>query len=111
MDFGQLLKQELARKAMSALAYAQRLGYRRNGFVSNVISGKRTPPLDKLDTWMDALDLPAAERAEWWLQANLAHAPEAVREDHRRLLARIATLEGQLRKRTQRRRRSAERPN
>jgi hypothetical protein len=50
-----------------------------SAYVSQVIKGAKPPPLDRLDTWADALGLNGTDRVTFIDLAALAHLPDSVR--------------------------------
>lgn len=74
MTFGEYLGELLGKYEISALTYAQSLGYKRNGFVSNVIKNNRTPPPKRIEAWAAKLPLDSNERARFLELARSARA-------------------------------------
>lgn len=66
------------------------------GFISQVIRGDRTPPLDRLPVWMEVLALSVEERSAFLEAALLAHAPQEVVDLVVELRAKVAALEMRL---------------
>lgn len=80
MDFGGFLAERIERAHLTRIAFAKAIGSS-SGFMTDVIKGRRTPPLDRLDTWADVLGVTGAERQQFLLLAGLAHIPDqAVRD-------------------------------
>ncbi len=76
-DFGDLLRQVILSKNASVSAWAQRVELT-HGQISNIIAGRRCPPLDQLERWCDELGLIEDVRARFLQLAWLAHAPAEV---------------------------------
>lgn len=72
------------------------------GHVSNVITGKRLPPLDRMQEWADLLGIYGEDRAEFVRLAEIAHTPPGIRAEYLRLREGAADVE-----RARRRMRSA----
>ena len=68
------------KSGISGAEIARRLGHSNSGLVSQVITGKRTIPLDKLDAWTKALDLSEADAAEFRRLALAEQAPALAAE-------------------------------
>lgn len=49
-------------------------------FLSQIVNGHRTPPLDRIAAWAEALELVGFQRERFVQLANLEHANEFVRE-------------------------------
>jgi transcriptional regulator with XRE-family HTH domain len=69
------------------------------GFASNVLSGRRTPPLAALEKWAESLRLTGSERVRFIDLALVAHLPApaqprflAIIEEQSRLQAEIQRL-------------------
>ncbi len=66
-------------------------------FVNQIIRGKRTPPLDRIDAWATALELDDATRASFRRLAAISHLPREVQAEFTELIEgnakRIAILE------------------
>lgn len=87
-DFGPWLAQELAARGWSGARFARRVGVSQS-WLSKVLRGERRPPREGLRRWADALGLDETGRRTLLELAELAHAPEAVRE-------RLASVEAAL---------------
>ncbi len=90
--FSEVFERALDKAQFKQLTFARKVGTSQ-GFLSSIIRGTRTPPLDRLDKWADALGLKGDERAEFVRLANLAHCPELIREDYLRMRTRLERLE------------------
>lgn len=93
MDFGGFLAERIERARLTRIAFAKAIGSS-SGFMTDVIKGRRTPPLDRLDAWADVLGLDGQERTLFLDLAALAHLPDEVRprfltiyQEHRELMA------------------------
>ncbi|TVR11401.1 MAG: XRE family transcriptional regulator [Planctomycetota bacterium] len=86
-NFGVMLRKTLEDKGLTQTTFAQSVNADQ-GFVSQVINGRRRPPLGHVETWATALDLKGPERDAFLLAAHLDHTPAPVVE-------RLKTLEAQ----------------
>lgn len=77
--FPELLRSCLAQAGMSQMDLARAVGTS-SSVVSQACLGQRPPPLERMDAWADALGLDDQARAVFVATAQLAHAPEAVRQ-------------------------------
>lgn len=91
MEFGPVLAAHLERAGLSQRAFARRVGYS-HVLVSYVITGRRTPPLEAIESWADELGVTGAERTRFIQLAWLAHAPPQVRDLVARQQAQIERL-------------------
>ncbi len=94
VTFGSLLTALIAEKTEGKSAFARACGSTA-GFINNVCRDRRLPPLDRIDSWADALKLTGPEREQFLIEANLAHCPPVIAAGWRTLEARIAALERQ----------------
>jgi len=69
----------MERSGLNQLQVAQTLG-RTPQYVISWRTGRSRPPLEDLEEIADALLVPQAEREGFYLEAQLAHAPQKVRE-------------------------------
>jgi hypothetical protein len=76
MLFGRLLKLHIQASGRSISAWARMVGITQ-GFASNLMAGRRTPPLRELETWADSLALGGEERQRFLDLAAIAHLPAA----------------------------------
>ena len=90
--FGELLRHAIVSKNTSISGWAQRVGCT-HGQISNIIAGRRSPPLEQLDRWCAELGLADQARERFVNLAFLAHAPEQVRALVERLEARADAAE------------------
>jgi transcriptional regulator with XRE-family HTH domain len=72
--FGVVLKRLLDARGLTVSAWARNMGIAQ-GFASNVLSGRRTPPLEALDKWAEALRLTGFDRVRFIDLAVVAHLP------------------------------------
>ena len=72
--FALLFRRKLAEKALSQRAFAA-LVNAKQAQISQVVRGKKPPPLSRLDLWADTLGIHALERFDFELAALLDHAP------------------------------------
>lgn len=91
-SFGSLLKALLADTKTNQPEFAAKVASTR-GFVNNVIHGHRTPPLEQITKWADALGLKGAKREQFIELAELAHAPERVARRYLAMQERLRALE------------------
>lgn len=73
VPFGRLLEQALRRKGLSQNQFARRVAVPRS-VISEIVRGRRKPPVRRAVGWMDALDIPANERLSWRRAIALARA-------------------------------------
>lgn len=90
--FGTHLAERLAALSLSQNKFGQSVGHS-SGFINMVISGERTPPLDKVAMWAEVLKITGKDREEFTRHAYLAHCPDEIRDDYFRLRARVDKLE------------------
>ncbi len=90
-DFGAHLQELLAQRGLSGLRFARLVGTG-SSTISQVSSGKRTPPLTRIEAWADVLSLRGAARARFIELAHLAHCPERIRRDYLRQQEQLAEL-------------------
>ena len=76
--FGDHLVTLVGNAQLTMESFAKQVGLTK-GFLSKVRNGKKPPPIDRLESWADALGLRGAARQEFIDLGNLAHAPEHVR--------------------------------
>jgi len=74
MLFGSLLKHHIAASGRSLSAWARTVGITQ-GFASNLLAGRRTPPLRELESWADSLGIAGEERQRFIDLAAIAHLP------------------------------------
>ena len=63
------------------------LGETSHGHVSNILTGRRRPPLDKVAMWAELLGIDGEEREEFVRQAELMHTPAGVLAEYLRMRA------------------------
>jgi transcriptional regulator with XRE-family HTH domain len=95
--FGPFLQLALDRKMMSQREFAKR-AHSSSASLSQIISGKRTPPLDQIDNWANILDLKGEDRVSFLELACLEHCPEPLRQEYLRMKGQILRLEQRLTK-------------
>jgi transcriptional regulator with XRE-family HTH domain len=96
--FGAVLKRLLDARGQTVSGWAGLMGIGQ-GFASNVLSGRRTPPLDAIEKWAESFRLTGFERVRFIDLAVVAHLPAqaqprflAIIEEQTRLQAEIAGL-------------------
>ena len=97
-SFGHALGQALDAAKLTQLAFAKRLGVNQ-GFLSRVLSGKRRPPLDQVEGWLEELEITGKDREHLLECAHLAHATPWLRGRVDFLHGRIAYCERKLKQR------------
>ncbi len=75
-QFGTLLKFHLDASGRSLSSWARTAGISQ-GFASNLLAGRRTPPLARVEAWCTSLGLTGEERQHFCDQAAIAHLPAA----------------------------------
>lgn len=85
--FSTLMKRYLDRAELGVNAFERRVrpGSQGVGFVSQIINGIHTPPMDKMPLWAEELHLTVAETQEFMVAAALEHCHPLIRDDYRRL--------------------------
>jgi transcriptional regulator with XRE-family HTH domain len=101
VNFGELLAHHLAKNGLSQSDLSRRVGDPQ-AWISQIIKGKRTPPLDRIESWADALHLTGPERERFILEAHLAHCTPVIAARFRQLEATISALEARMDARDQR---------
>lgn len=94
-SFGAHLQSLLTERGLSGLGFARRVGTA-SSTISQISSGKRTPPLERMDAWATALGLKGAARARFIELAQLAHCPEPIAREYVRQQERLLELEAYL---------------
>jgi hypothetical protein len=94
--FGNLLKHHICATGRSLSAWARTVGITQ-GFASNLLAGRRTPPLKELETWADSLALAGEERQLFLDLAAIAHLPTTAQSRLVALLDDAAGLRAQAR--------------
>lgn len=77
--FGELLKQRWAEIEMHQAEFCRLVGSPA-GWVQQIREGHKTPPLDRMPKWADALRLTGARRALFLDLAAIAHLPPSARQ-------------------------------
>lgn len=93
--FGPLLVAYIERAGLSSNGFAKKVGAGSSS-ISQISTGKRTPPLDQIDLWAEVLGLKGEKRAEFLELACLEHCPEPIRVEYLRLKAQVQKLETRL---------------
>lgn len=78
MPFGDTLCDAIKAAGMTQLAFAQAV-LSSSGNITDVIKGRRLPPLKHLEKWADVLGLSGANRDEFISAGQLEHTPELIR--------------------------------
>lgn len=91
--FGAALRAHLERIGTTRARFAATVGVGRS-LITDIIAGRRAPPMARVDAWADALRIPKPERRQWRRLAALAHAHPEVQEL-------VAELEAELARREQ----------
>lgn len=102
--FSDLLQSLIAPRFTSQREFARALGppskeHANASYISQVLADKKPPPLERLDTWADALELYGDERQRFMDLAAIAHLPVEVQPRFlvllRQLKSQQATIEVQ----------------
>jgi transcriptional regulator with XRE-family HTH domain len=72
--FGKCLMDAILRNGISQRSFAERVGAV-GPHVSQIVNGLRTPPLDRVAVWADALGITGQERQRFLDLAAIAHLP------------------------------------
>lgn len=101
---GLIAKKYESRRAFSRVAETTRDENSTQAMIAKVLNGTRPPPLHRMESWADALDLTGRERARFLDLAAIAHLPVEVQprflriyEEHEQLTEkypRILAAEG-----------------
>jgi transcriptional regulator with XRE-family HTH domain len=67
----------LTRRELSSAEFGRRVGLS-SGHINNVRHGRRPPPLEGLDQWIEVLNLDPIEKAQFIRLARLLHCPPQV---------------------------------
>lgn len=92
LKFSEVFDRALKRAKLKQLPFAKKANTAQ-GFVSELLAGKKLAPLEKLDVWAEVLDLKGGDRAEFYRAAWLDHCPPEIADDYRRLRALVDKLE------------------
>jgi hypothetical protein len=76
--FGDNLRKHLAASKTTVLSFAGKVGHSQ-GFVSMIMAGKRTAPLDRMDRWCEAMGLRGKEKLLFKDLAAVTHVPHLFR--------------------------------
>lgn len=77
MDFPEVFSNSLAASGLGKAVFAKAVGVS-PGFVSQVLSGERPPPLDRMPAWAEALKLKGENYSKFVNAAISRHVPVAV---------------------------------
>lgn len=95
-DFSLLMKRLISERFSSQREFVRHTNAENEdsgqAYVSKVLKGKKPPPLDRLDSWANALELYGEERQNFMDLAAIAHLPAAVQP---RFLALLRQLKAQ----------------
>lgn len=89
--FGELLGSAIARSGMTRQVFAKRT-HTAVSTISEVIMGRRKPPLRRVTTWATVLALSEDECRTWKITAAIAHARPEVQDFIDELQARIQSF-------------------
>jgi len=92
LPFAVIFQRALERSKLSQRQFALAVPCNQT-LVSKVLRQERTPPLDRLDRWMQVLHLPQDERESFRLAALLAHAPPELVKMWTVMESKLAALE------------------
>jgi hypothetical protein len=67
------------------------------GYLSQVIAGKKPPPIKRLDAWAKALELSEAEKERFLDLACIAHMHPLMRARLEKMFAKVAGRDGRTR--------------
>ena len=93
--FGDLLSATLASQQLTQREFARR-AHMPYPNLSEIIAGRRKPPMRRLNRWLEVLAIPADQREAWRRTAALAHAKAEVHELVKDLESQIDGLRQQL---------------
>jgi transcriptional regulator with XRE-family HTH domain len=93
--FGALLVSHIGRAGMTMNGFAKAVGAGSSS-ISQIATGKRTPPLAQIERWADVLVLKGERRAEFLESASLEHTPELIQMEYAKLKAQVQRLESRL---------------
>jgi transcriptional regulator with XRE-family HTH domain len=82
------IRRALKSRGITSRALSSRLGYSGNSFVSNVLTGKKRLPLDRVEDWAEALGMRDRELDDFYLACVLELAPSFVKRLVRDLIRR-----------------------
>jgi transcriptional regulator with XRE-family HTH domain len=84
------IRRALKSRGITSRTLSSRLGYSGNSFVSNVLTGKKRLPLDRVEDWAAALGMRERELDDFYLVCALELAPSFVQYVVRDLIRRSA---------------------
>lgn len=93
--FGVVLKRLLDARGQTVSGWARLMGIAQ-GFASNVLSGRRTPPLEAIEKWAESFRLTGFERVRFIDLAVVAHLPEQSQPRFLAILEEQARLQGEI---------------
>ncbi len=93
--FGVVLKHLLAVRGQSVSGWARRMGIAQ-GFASNMLSGRRRPPLEVIEEWADFFRLHGHERVRFIDLAVIAHLPAPAQQRFLRIIEQQALLQAEI---------------
>jgi transcriptional regulator with XRE-family HTH domain len=82
LEQAQILRKDFAAKAGTS-----------PGFITDVIQGRRTPPMDRINQWAEILGLTGRKREAFFDLAAIAHLPPEAQPRFLSILQRIDKLE------------------
>ena len=90
--FGKLFLDHMEYAGFSRNVFAQKVGVS-VAQIARIVKGERTPQLELVSQWADALGLKGAKREQFLELAELAHAPERVARRYLAMQERLRALE------------------
>jgi transcriptional regulator with XRE-family HTH domain len=93
--FSDFMTQRMGAIGLSNSALARRLGCA-HSFIWHMLRDERRPPLDQLDAWAKALEIPDDQCKRFDLLARLAHCPPSVETEYLRMMDQIRDLTNRL---------------
>jgi hypothetical protein len=82
-----------SRRAFIRAAESRAAEHSAQAYLSQVVAGKKPPPIERIDAWADALELKAKDRERFIDLACIAHLPLAVQPHFEKILSRLETAE------------------
>jgi transcriptional regulator with XRE-family HTH domain len=90
-SFGTFMRQALSRCDITVRGFSRAVSLS-PATISLILSGKRTPPIDRLDQWADVLHLTGDTRQRFRLLAACAHIPTDIRAEFEGFVEAFLTL-------------------
>lgn len=87
--FGDLLKALWAERGLHQAAFCRRVG-KPAGWIQQIREAKKTPPIDLMPQWADALELTGPQRQHFLDVATIMHLPATERPRFMLLLTKAA---------------------